>query len=801
MADPKACESPPDPKRARRAPLHGSPPSLQAVQQVLQAAAAARHPSEDGWAPLPGGAGSSSAPEAPLDVWALSTRALSVTLDASLLLRQGELLPLSARRAELEEDGGDLQALGAALPRVLPQLVTELADGRGGRFHPLPEQVALAAALAAGCASRLRGEGYGPHIPRARDPRFAMLVSPPGSGKSAVALMAALHSLGPGWEAASAEFEAWRARPLNGDPLAPGPAPPGRSAHQRASGADRLAHERWGRRPVQAESARLARVALIAAPEPARSQWRAFVQASVALQPPGVRPRVLLGGAALFLHLAERPADPALAVVSPATLREYFDTRWSTGLCFLCLDEVGACPWEAPRGGAWGAKPIPSVRTVLALSAGAARLLHPTQGVWTLRRGNLLRGLLLGARANNGREGPLPQDRDSWRRVALATLAPGLQLRLGAVAAEAGPAALRLSTIRLGRTFAQEHLGVQGGCSSLAEAASAWVGDVLLVAGREAAAVRRVPPPQGARPLPEVLDWLLRVSCCPSGEGPPLPEEALRVCSEAVLGPNHRAVWSAESVVRAARGDQRASGRLRVHDLRSVWNLARRAPCACAACGQGLPMRQAWVCPDTCRYLCEGCSQGGQPVQWAAIPPSLPGLRDLEGRGTRLEAGETLLWVVTHLCSRGLVRLVLSAPRGARLPGLGGATLHELGGRAAWARATLPAVLLIRWDEPLAGLDLAGAQALIMLGVPPDQQELCTRVLRLGGAGAQGGGALEAVRLLHPAARVPAPPPQARVPDQAGRESSALLPLQENVGFVAACVQAGLHVSPGRNCY
>jgi hypothetical protein len=477
---------------------------------------------------------------------------------------------------------------------------------------------------------------------------------------------------------------------------------------------------------VAGQSACLARLAVVSAPEPARSQWAACARATLALVPQEApRPRLLLGGSALYSYLgsSDLREEPALAIVSPATLREYFDIHWRVGLAFLCLDEAADAPAKAPSGHAWGAKPLPTVLRLLAASSDLAALLRPGRGVRSLGRGNLLRGLLLGERAAWGGDGALSGDRDTWRRVALAELSPALQRRLAIAAAAAGPRALRVVNVRLGRTFVQDHLCL--GYSCLKQAAHVWVDDRISFDTHSF---------NSAFTFRGLLEWLLSRLFFANNAGMAASEAFLESGMVAVTGPDHKAACSA---ARATLGDSKD----RLHDLRKMWDDARSAPCACAACGARVAMRDSWVCGQTGRYFCGEACAGAR----LATPADEAELRDMERCGTRLSVQDALRWAAEDLAARGALHVVVSVAPGSEVPECPG-PVHQAERREAWAASAQQSFLVVQWDTPLAGMDLAAAQAFITVDIPPDERELYSRAVRVGGGPAP----LEVIRLLPP---------------------------------------------------
>jgi hypothetical protein len=272
---------------------------------------------------------------------------------------------LAAPAAELTmgmtEDGSDLRLTREAVRAHFHQLQTLLADARGRRYRASAEQAALALALASGATSAFSGDqGYARPGGRGAAPRFALLGTPQGSGKTAVALMAALFALGPGWEEARATFQQWKGRPANLDPLA-------------------LPH-------AVGRSTRLARLAIVSTITSNRLQWVACVRNTVALLPEDRRPRLLLTEKALMAHLESDDSleQAALAVLSPRVLRRYFTAAWQTGILLLCLDELDRQAGDLPRSASWGDKHLPSIHRTLGISCNILRMMESPRWRWGL---------------------------------------------------------------------------------------------------------------------------------------------------------------------------------------------------------------------------------------------------------------------------------------------------------------------------------------------------------------------------------------------------------------------------------
>lgn len=375
---------------------------------------------------------------ADLDVWSLTEARRVLVPTRSLLLCNilQNLAGAAAQNAGLEEDQGDLRWLATVDDAFASGFLTRCADEHGRTFEVLPEQLALAMAIARGPCTALRVEvkkknWFSP--PSAPCATFSLLSSAPGSGKTAVVVLAALHTLGAGWDTCASSFEQWKKSPPNMDPAAP--------VHPTAG------------RLNSGDSSRVARAALIVVTRSTEAQWRGAFEKTLSLVAGPGAPQLVSTDP--FKEMKENPDRAIVSVMLPSQLKAYFNTHWGTGCAFLAMDEIATHAAELPTGRNFGDKPFPSVYRMVGMSATFMNLLIDKP--WPKNRdqrtfaglggGNLLKALFM----SRPWERKLEEEEleNTWKRVCIAMAAPAVQLSLSVSLAERCIPAVSMRNIRV----------------------------------------------------------------------------------------------------------------------------------------------------------------------------------------------------------------------------------------------------------------------------------------------------------------------------------------------------------------
>jgi hypothetical protein len=392
------------------------------------------------WHPLPNDEYADQ--HAELDVWAM-TSAFEITVPAKSIVLTNVLNNLAGTRARdpyLLEDRGDVADVAENCDGV-DELVTELAGADGSLFDALPEQASLALAIVRQSKSRLMSDSkrmpavasrkrkqpdedgfkYIPPRPYAA-PQLALLCSAPGSGKTAVAIMAGLHAIGPGWDRWKTTFDQWRDQPWNADPLA---------ARLRKYKDGKMI-SKLEERPFAGSSTKLARLAIFGTTQTTHGQWLAAVTNTVDRMS-NDKPQIIEGRDALSDHYKKTHlhALGTVAVVVVEDMLNLYELRHQTdiGVPFFAIDE-----WAHHSYG-WGGRrhkeeKFLSVGCILAMSAS---LNAGLKNLRTSQSNNVLKRLMFPQKALysfNNKDSDHKDMIDLWRRVAVATVAPALQLHL-----------------------------------------------------------------------------------------------------------------------------------------------------------------------------------------------------------------------------------------------------------------------------------------------------------------------------------------------------------------------------------
>jgi len=714
------------------------------------------------------------------------------------------------RDAGVEEDGGCLTALHSAVQAGAlgadSRFAATLVDSHGRRMRAAPEQALLALAVVLGPSIRStvqsEGLGIGPlpapasgqlplegpfrSPPPAEDaPGFSILGAAPGSGKSFVAVLAALELLDrPTWERVSAAFRSWNSQPTNGDP---GP----------------LDGER--RKPgVVGCSITVARLAVFSVTGVTQPQWARLLRNTTA----GLEVEVMDDAgflrlcAALEKALGRKPSDPEarvraassmlsaprVAVVSPATLKTYFKKYAVVfGLLLLVMDEVIEMMRELPSAKTWSPaeRCLPSIYRTLAMSASFDSVFDTAWMNWANNPpelalkwyGNFLRSMLLGGRlalCRGGGDTP-PSLQPSLRRYYCSLLPPELQLRLS-------------DKIRLDlKLFTVETAPAQLPRAKLVEELhrvllQAWR-DVFGQRLMEGATLRFDPPGDDTTTVAEFAQSVIALVFV---EGPTVRRTsddtwlpASRYC---LIHRLDNAVHHLSAAVRRAFGAEGRPARERL--LTSMMALNGRVgedefdrlsygidsfgreamehmylldvvgespfavcktemlsdhdtPTNCVACRRRQPRRADMVaCASTGHFRCRGC------VEKPCVVPSDERQLDLASLGGVLTQAAAVEWFFAHCAAEGCRKLLLAGSRagGVELPSTvalpcGQAlAVRAIPNMEAWNAAPSSGGLsmsVMRMGEAAqVGVDVTDGRFMLCVGDPEDPKQTFGRAIR-----------------------------------------------------------------------
>jgi hypothetical protein len=278
------------------------------------------------------------------------------------------------------------------------------------------------------------------------------------------------------------------------------------------------------------------------------------------------------------------------------------------------------------------------------------------------------------------------EDCDSWRRVALAALAPALQLQLARRMSEGR--SVRVRNVNLGETLADALCPCPYASprseQTLHELAAAWLSPNLEVSA--------VPgPPAGASAsLREVFCYLLE-SVARRTERRPWGAEQAAACQRAVF----EGLSSCKELWAALHPGGPADGCCPLELLRRHWEALRAvASKPCAACGRAIGPAPR-LCLRTCSYLCAACPE--LPLE-RPPPADEEQLRASEERGTSLSLKQAVRWAAAELKAAGARRVLVVHKRfGAYfLEDLLGQRVYTIKHRRAWASAPGTSFMVVK---------------------------------------------------------------------------------------------------------
>lgn len=747
-----------------------------------------------------------------LDVWSLTEGRRVVVPTRSVLLCNvlRNLAGAAAQHAQLAEDEGDLRWLAEVDDAFAAGFITRCADEHGRQFEVLPEQLATAMAIARGPSTGFRSGNVTWYSPKPGScASFAVLSSAPGSGKTAIVLLAALHAVGAGWGECEAGFAAWKKRAVNNDPLSP----------ERQDGGELTA----------GDSSHVARGALLVATRSTYAQWEGALKHTLALMGPGA-PKFSENP---VKEMIKAPGEAVVGVIRPAALKTYYKKHWDTGCVFVALDEIATHAQALPTGHYIGHHEFPSVYRMVGMSAtfmrlfearvsfhGANKDLHVTNEFIRLGPANVLKCMLMakpGTRIVPAGEAL----RDTWRRVAVATAAPAMQLSLSASLASRTVPAVAIHNLRvtahtladvlkawtaiesIDRLPALSHIG-RGHLkletrTTLQELLDGFLGRaeldkaaLLYEGGRPGSGQQlrdRLTVPAGAH------FSAMRFTQCIG-----LSYHTAFVARFGLMGGNalfRRLVLATtndhptEADVATAATSQNG---LAHQTLRTVFRIRHEEPrvtegefepVACGGCGASARLATMMACPDCTGLLCGACSGAHQGAgcprcQPAAMPADVYAAQ----RGRTLGLVEGLAWALAGAAGASARRVIAFGAtekppaelgQAARLAGVeltvtSGSDAVEAFKVAQPEEGMLLLYLADKEDETeaITGVNLGNAQAIIVLNRLSDEQQAFSRALRMMPEGADIPDQLPVFRLLHglePAGDVRTAAPAGRAPD------------------------------------
>ena len=769
---------------------------------------------------------------AELDVWSM-TEASSLDIPLRSVLLTNVLNNLAgpcAEGADLSEDKSDRDAL---LALATAQELARYPARVGGRsdYEPEPVQLALALAVVAGPAAgrRLKGRAYSYESPSGPTPGFGLVSAAPGSGKTAVALLAACRLLAEDvWEEASSTFSRWGASAPNDDPLAP-----------RVGYGDK--HKRLGDRKA-GSSSRLARAAVLVATENAHAQW--VQAASGTAREAGVEFLVdneFVAHVRACAKSADAAGRPVLAVVNTAAMCRYFESCFEVGVLFLCVDEIAHQAKRMPTARSWGAKPMPSIYRALGLTASVSRMVRDPE-LRARGKGNWLRGMVLAASKEEPSQSSV-FDRDTWRRVAVATVATPLQLRMSAFRVATEVRLVNVSTpltlahallksynevieVKTSAKFRVLHNRLHAAGVHIVQRVGLTRAMQLLVSRAfrdelefdlpEDTPNLWVPPEEEAEePVSLRVVFAGLLACMHSGapagwraaargaegEAYDLERTARAWCARRVSAfdeaENEEAVESLLSRDEGCRDglvSYAGSIRMMSHLIRARYE-CERCISACSVCAEEISLQNGRACPRCCLFLCGSCAHApGRCASDAENQKCLTAAAAVEAALSKAAGRRTVLFAEERVFGY------------EPAPGLNCFDLSRLEEWRAAPAASSPVLLVIGGEDAVAltGINLETAEAVVCAGRPRDEEQAYSRALRKNSAVPQ----LLIVRVLTGTC----PRGRPRVSGSPGSQPAlARLPVQpgEDAGFVPACLAAAfpstnwereddLHVPPSR---
>ena len=710
-----------------------------------------------------------------LDVWSL-TEARSVAVPVRSIILHNVLCNLAgrpARESELTEDQGDLEALQNA---DTDGFLTRAADEHGRVFDVFPEQLALAVAIEAGVTRTTFHErgGRAWYAPK-RQPvaSFSLLSSAPGSGKTSVVILAALHAVGHGWEEARRTFQQWRSLPINNDPEAP--------------------VKRAG------DSTTLARAAIIVVTESTFGQWEGALKNTVRLLDDGP---VISTDPLRFMQ--KKPQTAMIAVVNANVMTEYFNTGWKVGCVFLAMDEISVQGSNLPTGKKPGEKPFPSIFRTVGMSATLVKLFEQNPGSIGSNRtnrffsqgaGNFLKTLLLPQPERHAVPKGKKERTSMWRRVALATVTPSVQIALSTVVAARMRPRVVVHNVRI---------------------TAKTVYDVIGEPIKTTAAVRLklghiIPPSEWATQdedehMPTGLEDSAAVVKERYGEWNSGDLIAPRVASRVILlermrvsiqrfyrffntAPLDAIIIDTANDISVHRRDRGLPPHIRALDQELT---GRGRPVACSRCCKTARLTDTFACGACCAILCAHCAEETAGEQGCDYCKTEEAPKDVYADAAAGKLGLTgaTHWAMKSAFSEGVQRVLMFGPTKAP-PDPVKTACDAVGAELVSDAVEFPAgkVLLYLGDDEhfqdtLTGINLGGADAVIVLNRLSDEQQAFSRALRMTAHGPPPTSDLNIYRILH----------SMEPPGSLGGTPTtfALAPRhsEEDVGFPAAALAA-----------
>lgn len=751
---------------------HESSPATEQIRSLAEALK--RTP---GVVPLAGAAFAEERTD--LDVWSL-TEARSVAVPVRSVILHNVLCNLAgrpARESELTEDQGDLAALRAA---DTAGFLTRAADEHGRVFDVFPEQLALAVAIEAGATRttfRERGAARAWYAPgRQPTASFCLLSSAPGSGKTSIVILAALHAVGEGWEEASRTFQQWRARPINNDPDAP--------------------VKRAG------DSTTLARAAIIVVTDSTFGQWEGALRATVRLldDAPVISTDPLR-------HMKQKPETAMVAVVKAGVMTEYFKSGWQVGCVFLAMDEITVQVQNLPTGKKPGEKPFPSIYRTVGMSATFAKLFEQNPGNIGSNRtnpffshgaGNFLKMLLLPRPERQ----TVPKDKEErtsmWRRVALATVAPAVQIALSTKVAGHMRPRVVVHNVRIA---AKTVYDVTGEPIHATAAVRLKLGHIT--SAIQWAAHLMCPFQRSDGPSPAVVaavqaryaTWAsddLRASRVATRT---ILLERMRSSVQGYRGFGEDPGSTLDAIIESHRPETRYDLGLTTHIRALDAELTGQRPdTACSRCCKTARLSDTFACGACCAILCASCAEETAGEQGCAYCTAAGAPEDVYAEAAAGKLGLTgaLHWALKSAFSGDIKRVILFGPSDNPPEAVKSACVRagvELVSECVEFPASDSKVVLYLGDgkffqDRLTGINLGGAEAVIVLNRMSDEQQAFSRALRMVASGSPPTSDLNIFRILHsmePAGSVGGAPTTAAL---------AGLHPEEDVGFPAAALAA-----------